>query len=137
MSRVWLIYHGLDHGHREDCSIFYEEPEIFLDESLFESRKQEILRLQEQAKQSSEIFVDGSKYKGSTDAIKRRFLKEYNIPYECSSCKINSWMNQKLSLQLDHKNGRRNDNRPENLRLLCPNCHSLTQTFAGRNRKPR
>lgn len=51
MSRVWLIYHGLDHGHREDCNIFYEEPEIFLDESLFESRKQEILRLQEQAKQ--------------------------------------------------------------------------------------
>lgn len=86
---------------------------------------------------SSEIFVDDSKYKGSTDAIKRRFLKEYNIPYECSSCKINSWMNQKLSLQLDHRNGKRNDNRPENLRLLCPNCHSLTQTFAGRNRKPR
>jgi len=52
MSKVWLIYHGLDHGHSEDCSILYEEPEVFLDESLFKSRKQEIKKLQQKAKQN-------------------------------------------------------------------------------------
>ena len=83
---------------------------------------------------SSEIFTSDSKYRGSTDAIKRRYIKEFDVPYECLSCKIKEWMGQKLTLQLDHKNGKRNDNRPENLRLLCPNCHSLTHNFAGRNK---
>lgn len=83
---------------------------------------------------SSEIFIADSKYKGSTDSIKRRYIKEFDVPYECSKCKINEWEGQKLTLQLDHKNGKRNDNRPENLRLLCPNCHSMTQNFAGRNK---
>ena len=44
-------------------------------------------------------------------------------------------MNSKLTLQLDHINGINNDNRKENLRFLCPNCHSQTDTFAGRNLK--
>lgn len=49
MNRVYLLYHGLDHGHGEDCSIFHENPEVFLDESLFENRKQEVKNLQRQA----------------------------------------------------------------------------------------
>lgn len=83
---------------------------------------------------SCEIFVENSTYKGSTHAIKKRFIKEYNISYECEICKISKWLDKKISLQLDHKNGKRNDNRKENLRLLCPNCHSLTDTFAGKNK---
>lgn len=42
-----------------------------------------------------------------------------------------------MSLQLDHINGINTDNRLENLRLLCPNCHSLTPTFCGKNKKKR
>ena len=44
-------------------------------------------------------------------------------------------MDNKLTLQLDHINGINNDNRKENLRFLCPNCHSQTNTFAGKNLK--
>ena len=73
-------------------------------------------------------FVIGS-------SIKQRLIKENILKYECYICSISSWNNNKLTLQLDHINGINNDNRIENLRLLCPNCHSQTTTFAGRKLK--
>ena len=58
------------------------------------------------------------------------------MKYKCAICGNNGiWNNQKLVLQLDHKNGDNTDNRLSNLRLLCPNCHSQTDTFSGRNIK--
>lgn len=65
----------------------------------------------------------------------RRFLVEFGLlPDLCSECGATPvWMGKTLILQTDHINGVRNDNRIENLRILCPNCHSQTETFAGRN----
>lgn len=73
----------------------------------------------------------------------RRFLikliKRYNlINNVCNECGIKDiWNNKKLSLQLDHINGQNNDNTLENLRFLCPNCHSQTENFAGKSCKKR
>lgn len=78
---------------------------------------------------SKEIFVQESKYRGSSEKLKKRLLKEFSFEYKCAECSINSWNGKKLSLQLDHINGNNIDNRLENLRFLCPNCHSLTKTF--------
>jgi hypothetical protein len=52
----------------------------------------------------------------------------------CSECGISSiWNGKKLRLQVDHINGSPYENNPNNLRLLCPNCHSQTETFSNRN----
>ena len=65
--------------------------------------------------------------------MKAGVLKEICI--ECGQ--TNKHNGKKLVLQLDHINGDNNDYRIENLRILCPNCHSQTNTFAGKNQKER
>jgi len=68
-------------------------------------------------------------------SLKRRLIEESLLEKQCYECGITSkWNGKPLCLQLDHINGIANDNRVENLRLLCPNCHSQTETFAGKRR---
>jgi ribosomal protein L13E len=66
--------------------------------------------------------------------IKRRLIEAGILLNECEDCGLREWRGKPLSIQIDHRNGVRNDNRVENLRMLCPNCHSQTVTFGGRNR---
>ena len=71
----------------------------------------------------------------SRASIRKTIIKENLIEYKCSECNIQTWNNKSLSLHLDHINGMNNDNRLENLRFLCPNCHSQTEIYTGRNKK--
>ena len=65
--------------------------------------------------------------------IRSRFFKDNIVEYKCKLCGLNnSWNGKELTLELDHINGDRYDNRIENLRWLCPNCHSQTETFCGK-----
>lgn len=67
----------------------------------------------------------------SRTVLKRYLVQQYGE--YCSSCGIDSfWNGDKLTLQLDHIDGNSDNNFPENLRLLCPNCHSQTETFGSK-----
>lgn len=66
-----------------------------------------------------------------------RALREAGVPYVCGGCGTGDvWRGRRLVLEIDHVNGDRLDNRRENLRYLCPSCHSQTATFAGGRRQP-
>lgn len=82
-----------------------------------------------------EILVEHSTYTSSYD-LKNRLIKENLLHDRCSNteCQIKYWHGKQLNLHIDHINGISDDNRIENLRLLCPNCHSLTSTYAGKNK---
>lgn len=81
-----------------------------------------------------EILVENSNYNNRT-SLKKRILDEKLLEYKCALCgNTGEWMGKELSLQLDHKNGKNNDHRLKNLRFLCPNCHSQTETYAGKNK---
>lgn len=68
--------------------------------------------------------------------IKSNIIKNKLIDYSCRDCKLIDMYNGKpLTLHLEHINGINNDNRLENLCFLCPNCHSQTETYCGKNRK--
>lgn len=81
----------------------------------------------------AELFKENSPVTRTTI---KRFCINYNlIPLNCSICSLkDEWNNKKLVLILDHINGISNDHRIENLRFLCPNCNSQSETFAGKNK---
>lgn len=68
----------------------------------------------------------------SRGALKKRLIK-LGIPYRCALCGISTWNEKPLTLQLDHIDGDHQNRVLENWRLLCPNCHSQTDTFCGKN----
>jgi len=70
----------------------------------------------------------------NSHALKRRMLKEGLFEHRCSNCLLDTWLDKPIPLELDHINGAHHDNRIHNLRLLCPNCHSLTPTYRGRKK---
>lgn len=69
------------------------------------------------------------------NCLRRFIIKNNLLPYKCAICGVTEWNNKTLSLELDHINGINNDNRLENLRFLCPNCHSQTTTYGSRNQQ--
>lgn len=87
------------------------------------------------ARDLSEVLIENSHV--DTTTIRKRLLREGVKEHRCECCGTTEWLGRPVPLELDHINGIYNDHRLENLRLLCPNCHAQTDTYRGRNKRPR
>ncbi len=81
-----------------------------------------------------EIFVKNSSI---TQKVLRGYVERHQIiEYKCQNCGCNgNWQGGKIALEIDHIDGDHTNNEITNLRYLCPNCHALTDTYRGRNKK--
>lgn len=86
------------------------------------------------ARPLDQVLVKDSDYT-STHALRKRLIAEGQLEPRCVACGLSEWLSQPIPLELDHINGDRFDHRLENLRLLCPNCHALTATYRGKNKR--
>ena len=103
-----------------DCSIFKGKSAVIKTNKLNNIKKEDILK---------------ENCKHQRTVLRRYVIKNNLIPYKCAICGCTEWQGKTLSLELDHINGINNDNRLENLRFLCPNCHSQTSTYGSRNQQ--
>jgi hypothetical protein len=127
------IYFTVDSGHRLYSVL--KEKKISTKHFTFAKGGNSTIRYSEE-----EIFSKNSGVSCQT-LKKRYFLKRKNensfSGCDMMGCGIKEWNGKPISYQLDHINGDNMDNRIENLRILCPNCHSQTSTYGGRNIKTK
>ncbi|MEU3848867.1 HNH endonuclease signature motif containing protein [Streptomyces sp. NPDC029554] len=82
------------------------------------------------ARPAEEILVKHEGERRTRTAVLRRALREVGVPEVCAECGIGpQWLGKPMTLEVDHINGDWSDDRLENLRLLCPNCHAVTRTW--------
>lgn len=81
-----------------------------------------------------EVFVKDSPV---AQKVLRGYVERHQIlEYKCVNCGCNGeWQGGQIALEIDHIDGNNTNNEISNLRYLCPNCHALTDTYRGRNKK--
>jgi hypothetical protein len=71
----------------------------------------------------------------NTHRLRIRLIREGIKKHECEKCNLKEWQNKPIPLEVHHKDGDRYNNTLENLQLLCPNCHALTDNYRGKNQE--
>ena len=122
------ILYGKIPSYQERIDNMTEEQRI-----KFFSRLKEIGQIKKQ--KSIDEIMSASFETLSFERLRKRVIYEQNE--KCNSCGISEWMDKPLSLELEHKDGNHKNDDRNNLEALCPNCHSQTSTFRGRNKRTK
>lgn len=128
MRKIGLKETGGSHAHIKGRIKYYE-----IDNSHFNGKFHNRGKVSVTKKGWKDILIKRKKGKRCRAYQLKRALIEYGKKYECEICNLQPmWNNKKLRLQVDHIIPDWLDDRPENLRFLCPNCHSQTDNFCKR-----
>ena len=84
---------------------------------------------------SLDEILGGKHHYYQTNKLRKRLISEGYKTGECEECHITEWNGKPITIELDHIDGNRNNHSLENLKMLCPNCHSQTPTFRGKKRE--
>ncbi len=140
------IYQKIKHGmaHCSFCSVEFRktyETHRFCSKQCYDDsitsdkveKKFSVTREQwkEELKQKSIKYFNQEFEVLGWDTKRKRVLAEQNNC--CARCGLAEWLEEPLTLEVDHKDGNRENHLRDNLEALCPNCHSLTHTWRGRN----
>lgn len=107
---------------------------IYLEKMNIQYKGQQNKKGQQKGPNKYVSAVDYANYKTvRTALLKEKMIKEGLIENKCFQCGLTHWLGQPLVLELHHIDGNKLNNNFNNLQLLCPNCHSLTSNFRGRN----
>ncbi len=82
----------------------------------------------------NDIIIRGLHPSYQSFKLKVRILEEGIKPHQCENCFMDEWQGQKIPLELHHRDGNRTNHLLGNILLLCPNCHSQTDNFRGKNK---
>lgn len=80
-------------------------------------------------------LLDGEVRKEVKSRTLTALMQRMKTPYQCVSCGISEWKGIEIRLEVDHVDGDRTNRSRNNLRYMCPNCHSQTETYGSKNRR--